>query len=104
MSLHAFQAACSRRLSALLAPIKSFGMIVRKSENTLSPAQVEGCIRSENHWNATVHDLATSHARSNVAGKRQSREEGWTQKQAAIAKRVSEMSEIGKADLFQPTK
>ena len=51
-----------------------------------------------------MHNLATSHARSNVAVKRQSREEGWTQKQAAIAKRVSEMSEIGKADLLQPTK
>jgi len=79
-------------------------MIVRKSENILSPAQVEGCARSENRWNATVHDLATSRARSNVTGKRQSREEGWMQKQAAIAKRVSEMSEIGKADLLQSTK
>ena len=94
-------AACLRRLSALLAPIKSFGMMVRKSEGILSPAQVEGCVRSENQWNAIVHDLATSRARSNVTGKRQSREEGWMQKQAAIAKRASE---IGKADLLQPTK
>ena len=77
---------------------------MRKSENVLSPAQVKGCVKSENHWNVIVHDLATSRARSNVTGKRQSREEGRMQKQAAIAKRVSEMSETGKADLLQPTK